>query len=99
MQYIRSKDIAFYCFDGFLDILANNLQTLFEGEHAGLKAVFQLHSTDADEIRNLVRDYYSELLKTLFWRSKFGEKNGYNPVGDFNKWQKLIPFEDVNVFK
>ena len=28
-----------------------------------------------------------------------GLKNGYDPVGDFNKWHKLIPFEEIDALK
>jgi hypothetical protein len=47
----------------------------------------------------LQETFYPKLLKLLFWRSKMGEKNSYDPVGDFSKWHKLIPFEDIDVLK
>ena len=100
IQNIRSRDLAFYCFNGLLEILANRLQALFEGEHASLQAVFQIHSKSSDEIRTILQEhYYPDLLRTLFWRAKFGKKNDYDPVTDLSKWQKLIPFEDVDLFK
>lgn len=50
----KQKKILFYCLDGFLDILNNNLHALFESEKTSLKIVF---ATECKSKSPLPEDY------------------------------------------
>lgn len=67
----KQRNLLFYCLDGFLDILCNNMQALFESEKTTLKIVFATGCTSAALPADyLQKTFYPELLKILLWRFK-----------------------------
>ena len=70
------KELATYLFDGFGEIMLNNLQALYEAERAYLRIVFAKGSKKANDggVSNdpkyLDNVFYPELLEMLLWRQK-----------------------------
>lgn len=62
-------------FDGFKEILLNNLQALYESERTGLD-IFE---------DQLPTTYYSDALSYVLWRIKTKEEDS-NATKDLNKW-------------
>jgi len=86
--------LALYCFDGFLNVLLNNLNALYESERAYLDLVF-----DQDEKYSssyLQKGFYSQTLRNLVWRAsllKPAEKTVENLTKLFAPWQKVLPID------
>ena len=72
----KDKDIIFYVFDGFKEILLNNLEALYEGERAGLELLL----SPEDE-----KTYYKDALSLVLWRIKTKEEDS-NATKDLAKW-------------
>ena len=70
------KELATHLFDGFGEIMLNNLQALYEAERAYLRIVFAKGSKKAndggvsDDPKYLDNVFYPELLEMLLWRQK-----------------------------
>ena len=49
MKDKREKEIATFIFDGFSEIMLNNMQALFEGERSYLKLIFSKKCTTIND--------------------------------------------------
>ena len=77
----QEQEMATYLFDGFSEVLLNNMQALFEAECAHLKILFSRggHSNP----KYLQDTFYPKLLEILLWRQKSREGN---PLSDLSEW-------------
>ena len=81
----QEKEMTTYLFDGFGEVMLNNMQALFEAEGAHLKILFARggHANP----NYLQETFYPELLTMLLWRQKSRESN---PLTDLSEWQKVL---------
>ena len=101
----REKEIVDFLFDGFSQILLNNIQALFEAEQANLDIVFKyenLPSGDDDTTQKadyLQKTFYPELLKLLLWRQKDLGSDPDSIVKKISPWQNVLRFETLETLK
>ena len=90
----QEKEICLFLFDGFRDILLNNLNALYESERQGLEILIR-PETEGDYLQTTL---YPGILQMVLWRLKTREDHAQT-ISQLEQWQKVLRFSDAHKLK